>query len=223
MGLKAAERRERDALIVRANALGLNRNETLAWLQANGWKMDSSALNRIRNRLRRTGPQRISAIARALPEYHAEAIEVVRSARQELGRQYLRIKDVPPPEKLPADEQLTAVQRAAWERAVVEARVRVLGKIIEYEPVLSAYMEAAELRVRTTGENMDSIGAAGSAREVDAKRPPALTADNGLGGGGGNEDVQDTQASQEEEEAGEPHLVEDPDNPGTSTVVWHNG
>ena len=192
----------------------LTPNESLNWLRAAGWPMSQKSFESARARLRRTGLKRVATFAATLPEYHAEAIEAVRAIRGEFWRQYLSVKDPPHPDKMPEDSELSLSERAAWERSAIVLRLNALAKAAEIEPLLSAYMEAAELRVRN-GETAASVG---MAREiVQDQRPAALTSDQGLGGGGGGEGVADHSNRKEKE----PHLVEDPDNPGTSTVVWH--
>ena len=211
MALTRAQRREREEAVLRCRVAGLMPTEALAYLRAQGFPMTSRQYEDYRKRLRASVTKRLAEAARILPEEHLDAIAAIRSARQEVWRNYLAIND-PPPEKapLPEGETLTASERARWKREAIDLRLRALKTAVEIEPYLSAYVEAAAVRHARGGGGPETK--APTASEL----PPALTGDGGMGGeGGGDGEAKDDDLV----DPSKYRLIQDPDNPSIGRLV----
>ena len=211
--LKGQSRIELEALndaVSKAAIMRLKPTEAVVWLRTQGFvDITPREYTRRLKRLRKAAPRRLAAMGASLPSEHADAIVSIRDARGVLWQEYLRVRDPPPADKMPAGETLTLQERAAWERAASAERRAIMREIVQTEPYLSAYVEAAA--VRSERQAADGLPvAAGHAREVDDQPPPrpALTGDGGMGGGG--------------DEAIDPskyRLIQDPDNPAIGKWV----
>ena len=224
--------------VVRVGMMGLREGEQLAWLHSQGHKdVDGQRLRDLTRAIRRDGWKRLAAIGAAAASYHADAVVELKAVRSELWRTYYGVRDPPPPEQSP---ELSAVQRAQWQAAAAEMRSKILRRILDVEPYLTAYVEAAEIRTgggSAQGSAQGSAGPPGQAAYVSpasahalgvsspsppAQPPPsaprALAPTTPAAKPPAAERTPSTEATQATQ-APQYRAVPDPDNPGQTLVV----
>lgn len=169
--------------VAQASIMGLTAREAVVYLKSVGHPdVTETRYAQLKQIVRARGRQRLAEIGKSGEQYHADSIVSIETIRAELWRNYHSIQGPPPPPKDDGEDDLTPAARAAWQRAAVESRRRILGDLAKLEPFLTAYVESAEIRIAGGAGGAFAPGSAhhilrAEATPIDPGAPPKIVVD----------------------------------------------
>lgn len=224
-GLSGRPRRTPDEMkalreaVLQCKAQSFSREEAVAWLASRGHRIAPDRYTKIAHSLSKDAKAVLAQMGAEERERHATAIANIDLMKAELWHSYHRVRMAPKPDS-PEAKGLNARELAAWDRAAVAERTRVLKAIAELEPLSALFTEAARMRTELDASEAPIEAAAVARRKAEeqARRRQRLPHPKPAE----PEPAKPTEQAAGPKKRPPPFFISDPDRPGLMKVREEN-